>query len=101
MSLAESLFELSADMLCVANTDGFFELVNPAFMKVLGYAPEELLHKPFADFIYPDDIEKTVKAVEKLKTGELITRFVNRYRHKDGFYRILDWSSRELASRFP
>lgn len=88
----EHLFALSPDMLCVANTNGYFERVNPAF-KALGYSEEELLSRPFLDFVHPDDVAATVAEVHKLARGEATIHFANRYRCKDGSYRWLAWTS--------
>ena len=39
----ERIFELSVDLLCVANLDGYFTRVNPAFERTLGYSAAELV----------------------------------------------------------
>jgi len=80
------------DLLCVANSEGYFIDVNPAFTKVLGYSKEELLSKPFVDFVHPEDIEKTFKETAKLLEGSDSIVFENRYLHKDGTYRVLSWN---------
>ncbi len=51
----ERFFELSLDLLCVANLDGYFIRVNSAWTRVLGYDTEELRAKPFMSFVHPDD----------------------------------------------
>lgn len=48
-------------MLCVANTGGYFQTVNPSFTQVLGYSEEELLSAPILDFLHPDDVDKTAQ----------------------------------------
>ena len=55
----ERFFELSLDMLCVADFSGRFTRVNPAFERVLGHSSEELLRQPFISFVHPDDREAT------------------------------------------
>ena len=87
------LFELSLSMLGVAGLDGYFKMVNPAFEKTLGYSSEEFMAKPFIDFVHPDDVEATVKAVEKLSSGAPILDFKNRYRCKNGAYKWLQWTA--------
>ena len=89
----KKLFTLSIDMVCIADVDGYFKEVNPAFMKVLGYTEEKILSTPFIDFIHPDDIDATLKEVEKLAKGIPTIHFVNRYRKKDDSYLWLDWLS--------
>lgn len=88
-----NLFIFSPELLCVAGMDGRFQKVNPAFTNVLGYTEEELVSRPFSDFIHPDDRDKTAKEVEKLGQGVKTIQFENRYRCKDGSYRILNWDT--------
>lgn len=89
----ERFFTYALDMLCIAGTDGYFKRVNPAFERVLGYDPKELLGKPFVDFIHPDDRTDTVAEVNKLASGASSLQFRNRYRCKDGSYKLLHWTS--------
>jgi diguanylate cyclase (GGDEF)-like protein len=72
-------FELSRDLVCVADFDGCFKRVNPAFERTLGYSREELLGRPMADFLHPDDRDSS--------GGE------NRYLDSDGDIHWLEWTS--------
>ena len=89
----ERFFNYAMDMLCIAGVDGFFKRVNPAFQRVLGYSAEELLGKPFVDFIHPEDRTDTVAEVSKLASGAETLFFRNRFRCKDGSYKRLEWTS--------
>jgi two-component system, cell cycle sensor histidine kinase and response regulator CckA len=90
----DSIFELSADLLCVARFDGYFARVNPAFVKTLGYTEDEILKKPFLEFVHPDDREATRAAfATQVEEGRFIATFENRYVRKDGALRLLQWSS--------
>jgi PAS domain S-box-containing protein len=80
------------DFACIANVQGYFEIINPNFEKRLGYSEEELLKNQFMHFIHPDDIDSTLKETEKLKSGDTTIHFVNRYRKKKGDYLWLDWN---------
>jgi PAS domain S-box-containing protein len=86
-------FTHALDLFCIAGTDGFFKRVNPAFERVLGYSPKELLGEPFVDFIHPEDRTDTLAEVSKLASGALTLSFHNRFRCKDGSYKRLHWTS--------
>jgi PAS domain S-box-containing protein len=84
---------VSLDMLCIASPDGYFKRVNPAFTRTLGYTDEELLSRPFIDFLHPDDIERTKKEFARLLAGNDVLNYEDRYRTKSGEWRWLSWSS--------
>jgi PAS domain S-box-containing protein len=94
----ERFFTLSLDLLCIAGFDGYFKRVNPAWERVLGYTPEELLARPYVDFVHPDDRNPTTTAADKLGIGGNVITFENRYIAKDGTYRWLQWNAVSLSS---
>ncbi|HUZ07852.1 MAG TPA: CHASE3 domain-containing protein, partial [Candidatus Paceibacterota bacterium] len=87
----DRFFTLAQDMLCIANTDGYFKRVNPAFTATLGWSVEEMLARPFLDFEHPDTRAATRREVEKLAACEKVLRYVNCYQCKDGSWRWLSW----------
>ena len=90
--LKYDFFEFSNEMMCVADSRGYFTLVNPAWTKTLGWSIEEMTSRPFIEFVHPDDVEATIREAELLHSGtHETTLFENRYRCQDGSYRWLSW----------
>lgn len=94
----DRLFNLSVDMLAISGLDGFFKQLNPAWRRTLGWDDAELLRRPWIEFVHPDDVARTVEALERLNTGQPVIAFENRYRCKDGSYRWISWNSSPLAA---
>lgn len=95
----ESLYTLSLDMLSIAGFDGYFKQLNPAWEYTLGWSLDELISRPWLDFVHPEDKTKTIKAGQKLINNKKIFNFENRYRCKDGSYKWISWNSFPLKSR--
>src|SRR5688572_7740851 len=89
----DRFFTLSLDLLCIANMDGYFKRLSPAFTQTLGYTTDQLTARPFLDFVHPDDHAATLAEVEKLSRGEPTIQFENRYRHQDSSWRWLAWKA--------
>ncbi|MCK7551587.1 sensor domain-containing diguanylate cyclase [Marinobacter goseongensis] len=87
----EWFFEHSVQMLCIAGLDGYFRRVNATFANTLGYTREELLARPFVDFVHPDDRGKTMRELTGLGSGRDSISFENRYLAKDGRWRWIAW----------
>jgi len=90
----EEVFKLNLDMLCVADTEGKFIKVNQEFKNVLNYEVEELEGRQFLSLVHKEDVTSTLAAMKELKTRKSVVSFINRFRHKDGFYKYIEWRSR-------
>lgn len=89
----ERFFDLALDLLAVAGLDGYFKRVSPSWTRVLGWSEAELLSRPVAEFMYPDDRERTLHARAELGRGVPLFGLENRYLCKDGSHRWLAWQS--------
>ena len=89
----DRLWRVSDDLIGVANFDGHWASINPAASAILGWSEHELLAMPIASLWHPEDADTTLAHRQRLIEGGPTERFQNRYRHKDGSYRWLSWSS--------
>lgn len=92
-------FNESLDLLCIAGLDGRFKRLNPAWKPALGWTAEELLARPFLDFVLPEDRPATLAVMARLDEGSPAIHFENRYHCKDGSFKWLQWTSGVLPGR--
>ncbi|HVS95719.1 MAG TPA: PAS domain S-box protein, partial [Puia sp.] len=88
-----TFFEMTPDLVCVAGRDGYFKKVNAAVIKRFGYTENELMSKPIAFFMHPEDREQTLHRRSELLDGKVLVNFQNRYMTKKGEVIWLHWTS--------
>jgi PAS domain S-box-containing protein len=89
----DRLWNVSEDLIGIASFDGYWVSINPAATAILGWSQAELLSVPIASLWHPEESATTLAHRQRLAEGGRTERFQNRYRHKDGSYRWLAWSS--------
>ena len=93
------LWGISQDLLLVCDYDGLITAVNPTGTRLLGWAEDEMVGARIADFLHPDDMDSTATQLDRLEHGETVLAYENRYRTKDGDYRLFDWTAVPEAGR--
>ena len=88
----DRIWNVSQDLLLVADRNGVWKTVNPAWTRTLGWSEAELLNRTSQWLEHPDDHGITRAQVEKLGRSEATVRFESRFRHKDGSWRWLSWT---------
>lgn len=92
-TLAERLLALTTDVACVAGFDGFFVELSDGWDDLLGYDRDELVGRPFIEFVHPDDVDETTRQLTAGREGGHIVRFENRFLAMDGSVRHLEWTA--------
>jgi len=95
----DRFFNSASDLLAIANLDGYFTQVNPAWQTVLGWTEAEMTSQAYFDLIHPDDVDKTKLEAQAVAEGKELIGFENRYRSKDGSYRWLAWNVTPIPER--
>ena len=88
----DRIWNVSRDLLLVADRAGVWRTVNPAWTRTLGWSEAELLGRTSQWLEHPDDSGLTRSQVRKLGEADTTVRFESRFRHKDGTYRWLSWT---------
>jgi PAS domain S-box-containing protein len=90
---SDRVFNHAMDMLCIAGYDGYFKVLNPSWTRTLGWSTEELLAKPWIEFVHPGDRNATSHVRSHIIDGKEVHQFENRYICKDGSVKWLSWNS--------
>jgi PAS domain S-box-containing protein len=89
----DRIFNLSLDLISVADFEGRNTRVNPAVEQILGYTQEEYLARPYLEMVHPDDRERTAAEAAEITRGRDTLSFETRHLHKDGSPRVLEWTA--------
>ncbi len=97
-----TFFEVSLDLLVIRELDGRVVRVSPSWETILGWRPEEMEGRPLLSLVHPDDYAPSLGSVAEVENrgpADPVVGFINRYRHRDGGYRTLEWRARRHGDR--
>jgi len=95
----DRFFELSVDLLMIANRDRKFKRVSPSVEKILGFTPQELEQTFLMSLVHPDDLTIVEHRISDENTQEaLIVSFECRLRCKNNTYKWIAWNCVRVAS---
>ena len=86
-----AIVETTNEWIWSIDLKGIHTYSNPAGENILGYKPEEIVGKPYQDYLHPEDREKSRNLIEEMireKRGW--TGQVLRWKHKNGADRYLE-----------
>jgi PAS domain S-box-containing protein len=88
----DRIWNVSQDLLLVADRNDVWRTVNPAWTRTLGWSEAELLNRTSEWLEHPDDNGITRAKIRELAARETTVRFESRLRHRDGTHRWLSWT---------
>jgi len=102
--LFRTYVEQSIDVIFTLDGKGTFTFVSPAWERHFGFPASEVLGRPFAPFVHPEDVEPCLQYLLRvLSTGHPETSPPYRVRHADGSWRrfVANGSAMAAPSRAP
>ena len=94
-----NVVDLLLDAVCIVEPDSTIVFVSPAFERIFGYAPQEVVGRRILDLVHPDDRPSTAQQAQNIMQGELQLQFENRYIRKDGTIAHIRWTARYVPER--
>jgi PAS domain S-box-containing protein len=88
---ADRMWSVSRDLMVVVDADGVFRSVSPSWTRILGHRVDEVVGHRFADFMHPDDIAPSSRALADALGAIELTNYENRFRASDGSYHRIEW----------
>ena len=92
-----ALIEKSSDMIMVLDADSRFRFWSQGAVDALGWTLEERLGRPALELVHEGDRQRMEQALERvLSQPSVVSRDLLRHRHKDGTWRELEATARNL-----
>ena len=76
----------------MSNFEGYFLSINPAWTRLLGWTEDEVRSMHVSELRHPEDAPASIAGRAQLAHGATSVRMENRFRHKDGSWRWLQWT---------
>jgi PAS domain S-box-containing protein len=88
----DRLWELSEDLLVVADFDGALQRISPSWHSTLGYSQHWLMSHSYMELVHPDDVELVTEQLARLRRSGVPARYETRLKRTDGSWRWIAWT---------
>ncbi len=88
----DQLWELSEDLLVVADYDGRILKANSYWTRLLGWSEEQLLESGYVALIHADEVDAVTAALTRMRETGLPVSFEDRVKARDGTWRHVAWT---------
>ena len=86
------IFETTLDLILVVDRRGNIIAVSPSTRALLGYEPEAMVGRSAAEFLHPEDLDRTREEMRLARRGRAMRNFESRYLHSDGHIVPIAWT---------
>ncbi|UCF13543.1 MAG: PAS domain-containing sensor histidine kinase [Thermoplasmatales archaeon] len=94
-----NITNLTGDIIVKVDSEGRWTFLNDGACQFWGKSREELLGIKFADYLHPEDAEKTNVTVQELiKTKQILRGFINRQKTPFG-WRTVQWNGTAIFDK--
>ena len=86
--------ELSSDIFCNLDKNGYCLYINKGFEKITGYTEEDVIGTHFKNYVHPEDFEKTFATFQLRVSGGDAGVLLNRVITKTGREVYVEWAGK-------
>ncbi|TWT46736.1 PAS domain S-box protein [Botrimarina hoheduenensis] len=90
--LRAQFFSLSQDLFVISDEHGKAAQINEAWQRVLGWLPEDVIGKPYTDFVVAEDVAPAARAGRKALVKGSVVDIETGMRCRDGSVRQIVWT---------
>jgi PAS domain S-box-containing protein len=98
--LLSNLFSINLDLLIEVDPNGLVKNINNAVEKILGFSASDLVRANISDYIHPDDLNNTLKAITRMRKEGMVIKFKCRIKNKKEKYQTIEWQASPFKERF-
>ncbi len=84
------IFQLSSDLFCLIDREGYLIEANPSWLTILGWNTEEVIGKKWTDFVHPEETKNYLKTDKKYLEIQFLQKNQN--------YRCIEWNIIKLPN---